>query len=152
MVSQVLPAARLFDVVSFDEASQIVPADAIPSVIRAHQVVVAGDDHQLPPTSFFRQFSDVDPEDDDEETVSFGAGFESVLDALRPLLPTAPLNWHYRSRDERLVAFSNERIYGGALTTFPGVLRDDCLRHVSSPRTAGAGRMPRWMPRCPGSS
>jgi very-short-patch-repair endonuclease len=129
MVSQVLPAARLFDVVIFDEASQIVPADAIPSVIRAHQVVVAGDDHQLPPTSFFRQFSDVDPEDD-EETVSFGAGFESVLDALRPLLPTAPLNWHYRSRDERLVAFSNERIYGGALTTFPGVLRDDCLRHV----------------------
>jgi very-short-patch-repair endonuclease len=130
MVSQVLPAARLFDVVIFDEASQIVPADAIPSVIRAHQVVVAGDDHQLPPTSFFRQFSDADPEDDDEETVSFGAGFESVLDALRPLLPTAPLNWHYRSRDERLVAFSNERIYGGTLTTFPGVLRDDCLQHV----------------------
>jgi very-short-patch-repair endonuclease len=130
MVSQVLPAARLFDVVIFDEASQIVPADAIPSVIRAHQVVVAGDDHQLPPTSFFRQFTDADPEDDDEETVSFGAGFESVLDALRPLLPTAPLNWHYRSRDERLVAFSNERIYGGALTTFPGVLRDDCLQHV----------------------
>jgi very-short-patch-repair endonuclease len=129
MVSQVLPAARLFDVVIFDEASQIVPADAIPSVIRAHQVVVAGDDRQLPPTSFFRQFSDADPEDD-EETVSFGAGFESVLDALRPLLPTAPLNWHYRSRDERLVAFSNERIYGGALTTFPGVLRDDCLQHV----------------------
>jgi very-short-patch-repair endonuclease len=130
MVSQVLPAARLFDVVIFDEASQIVPADAIPSVIRAHQVVVAGDDHQLPPTSFFRQFSDAPDDEDDEETVSFGAGFESVLDALRPLLPTAPLNWHYRSRDERLVAFSNERIYGGALTTFPGVLRDDCLRHV----------------------
>jgi very-short-patch-repair endonuclease len=131
MVSQVLPAARLFDVVIFDEASQIVPADAIPSIIRAHQVVVAGDDHQLPPTNFFRQFGDpAADEEDDEETVSFGAGFESVLDALRPLLPTAPLNWHYRSRDERLVAFSNERIYGGALTTFPGVLRDDCLRHV----------------------
>jgi very-short-patch-repair endonuclease len=131
MVSQVLPAARLFDVVIFDEASQIVPADAIPSIIRAHQVVVAGDDHQLPPTNFFRQFGDPAAEDeDDEETVSFGAGFESVLDALRPLLPTAPLNWHYRSRDERLVAFSNERIYGGTLTTFPGVLRDDCLRHV----------------------
>jgi very-short-patch-repair endonuclease len=131
MVSQVLPAARLFDVVIFDEASQIVPADAIPSVIRAHQVVVAGDDHQLPPTSFFRQFGDPATDDeDDEETVSFEAGFESVLDALRPLLPTAALTWHYRSRDERLVAFSNERIYGGALTTFPGVLRDDCLQHV----------------------
>jgi very-short-patch-repair endonuclease len=129
MVSQVLPAARLFDVVIFDEASQIVPADAIPSIIRAHQVVVAGDDRQLPPTNFFRQFSEV-AEDDEEDLVSFGAGFESVLDALRPLLPTCPLNWHYRSRDERLVAFANEHIYGGALTTFPGVARDDCLRHV----------------------
>jgi very-short-patch-repair endonuclease len=130
MVSQVLPAASLFDVVIFDEASQIVPADAIPSVIRAHQVVVAGDDRQLPPTSFFRAAA-ADDDEEDEDLVSFGTGFESVLDALRPLLPTAPLNWHYRSRDERLVAFSNERIYGGALTTFPGVLTDDCLMHVT---------------------
>jgi very-short-patch-repair endonuclease len=132
MVSQVLPAARLFDVVIFDEASQIVPADAISSIMRGHQIVVAGDDRQLPPTNFFRQVGDSDeePGEDDESLVSFGAGFESVLDALRPLLPTWPLAWHYRSRDERLVAFSNTRIYGGALTTFPGVLRDDCLRHV----------------------
>ena len=132
IVSQVLPAARLFDVVIFDEASQIVPADAIGSIIRAHQVVVAGDDHQLPPTNFFRQATTPDEEDEDDDLVSFGTGFESVLDALRPLLPTAPLNWHYRSRDERLVAFSNDRIYGGALTTFPGVLRDDCLTHVTA--------------------
>jgi very-short-patch-repair endonuclease len=140
MVSQVLPAARLFDVVIFDEASQIVPADAIGSIVRAHQVVVAGDDRQLPPTSFFHQASGAAEEEDDEDTVSFGAGFESVLDALRPLLPTAPLNWHYRSRDERLVAFSNERIYGGALTTFPGVLRDDCLRHVVVRQDGRAGQ------------
>jgi hypothetical protein len=136
MVSQVLPATRLFDVVIFDEASQIVPADAIPAMIRAHQVVVAGDDHQLPPTSFFRQtsvVSDDDDEDEDDGLVSFGTGFESVLDALTPLLPSASLNWHYRSRDERLVAFSNDRIYGGALTTFPGVLRDDCLVHAVVP-------------------
>jgi very-short-patch-repair endonuclease len=137
MVSQVLPLARLFDLVIFDEASQVVPADAIGSIIRAHQVVVAGDDRQLPPTSFFRQAEAGDPDPDGDEgdefgdgTVSFEAGFESVLDALRPLLATAPLTWHYRSRDERLVAFSNERIYGGALTTFPGVARDDVLRHV----------------------
>ncbi len=132
MVSQVLPAARLFDVVIFDEASQIVPADAIPAIMRGHQIVVAGDDRQLPPTNFFHQVSDGedDAPEEDETLVSFGAGFESVLDALRPLLPTAPLTWHYRSRDERLVAFSNSRIYGGALTTFPGVLRDDCMRHV----------------------
>jgi very-short-patch-repair endonuclease len=133
MVSQVLPLARLFDLVIFDEASQVVPADAIGSMIRAHQVVVAGDDRQLPPTSFFHQIDPGDPGDDDdpdEGLVSLRAGFESVLDALRPLLPTCPLTWHYRSRDERLVAFSNERIYGGALTTFPGVARDDVLRHV----------------------
>ena len=132
MVSQVLPAARLFDVVIFDEASQIIPADAISSIMRGHQIVVAGDDRQLPPTNFFRQVGDEgeEPSEDDESLVSFGAGFESVLDALRPLLPTWPLAWHYRSRDERLVAFSNSRIYGGALTTFPGVFRDDCLRHV----------------------
>jgi very-short-patch-repair endonuclease len=132
MVSQVLPAARLFDVVIFDEASQIIPADAISSIMRGHQIVVAGDDRQLPPTNFFRQVGDEaeEPGEDDESLVSFGAGFESVLDALRPLLPTWPLAWHYRSRDERLVAFSNTRIYGGALTTFPGVFRDDCLRHV----------------------
>ncbi|MBV9383679.1 MAG: AAA family ATPase [Streptosporangiaceae bacterium] len=140
MVSQVLPAVRLFDVVIFDEASQIVPADAIGSIIRAHQVVVAGDDHQLPPTSFFRQVDPGDDEEDDETMVSFGAGFESVLDALTPLLPTCPLNWHYRSRDERLVAFSNDRIYGGALTTFPGVARDDCLRHVVVAQDSAPGQ------------
>ncbi|HEY6275520.1 MAG TPA: AAA domain-containing protein [Streptosporangiaceae bacterium] len=138
MVSQVLPASRLFDVVIFDEASQVTPADAVPSIMRAHQVIVAGDDRQLPPTNFFRQVSDgeTDPDADedgpldDDSLVSFGSGFESILDTLRPLLPTSPLTWHYRSRDERLVAFSNARIYDGALTTFPGVIRDDCLRHV----------------------
>src|SRR5581483_8311614 len=120
-----LPQTRMFDVVIFDEASQIVPADAIPSIVRAHQLVVAGDDRQLPPTNFFKQVGDgeEDPSAETElsEEVSFEAGFESILDALRPLLPTCPLSWHYRSGDERLVAFSNARIYGGALTTFPGV-------------------------------
>ena len=143
MVSQVLPPTRLFDVVIFDEASQIVPADAIPSIMRGHQIVVAGDDRQLPPTNFFRQVADGEEDfadDEDETLVSFGAGFESVLDALRPLLPTWPLTWHYRSRDERLVAFSNTHIYGGALTTFPGVARDDCLRHVVVQQTPDPGQ------------
>jgi very-short-patch-repair endonuclease len=144
MVSQVLPASRLFDVVIFDEASQVTPADAVPSIMRAHQVIVAGDDRQLPPTNFFRQVGDSDADADDEfgeeedSLVSFGTGFESILDTLRPLLPTAPLTWHYRSRDERLVAFSNSRIYDGALITFPGVIRDDCLRHVVVPQDPGS--------------
>jgi very-short-patch-repair endonuclease len=147
MVSQVLPAARLFDVVIFDEASQIVPADAIPSIMRGHQIVVAGDDRQLPPTNFFKQVADPDADpdeefdaDDEDAMVSFGAGFESILDALRPLLPTSPLEWHYRSRDERLVAFSNAHIYGGSLTTFPGVQRDEPLRHVVVAQTPEPGQ------------
>ncbi|MHB1596278.1 MAG: AAA domain-containing protein [Streptosporangiaceae bacterium] len=144
VVSQVLPASRLFDVVIFDEASQVTPADAVPAIMRAHQVIVAGDDRQLPPTNFFRQVGDPDAEADDDggeddDFVSFGTGFESILDTLRPLLPTAPLTWHYRSRDERLVAFSNARIYDGALTTFPGVIRDDCLRHVVVPQDGDRG-------------
>ena len=142
MVSQVLPPSRLFDVVIFDEASQVTPADAVPSIMRVHQVIVAGDDRQLPPTNFFRQVGDADSDADEEGNeedalVSFGTGFESILDTLRPLLPTAPLTWHYRSRDERLVAFSNNRIYDGALITFPGVIRDDCLRHVVVPQRPG---------------
>ena len=68
MVSQVLPLTRLFDLVIFDEASQIVPADAIGSMIRAHQVVVAGDDRQLPPTNFFRQADSGDAGDDEDRT------------------------------------------------------------------------------------
>ncbi len=127
----------------FDEASQVVPADAIPAIMRGHQIVVAGDDRQLPPTNFFRQVGDAagdDGSDDEDSLVSFGAGFESVLDALRPLLPTAALAWHYRSRDERLVAFSNSRIYGGSLTTFPGVFTSECLRHVVVSQGPGAGQ------------
>jgi superfamily I DNA and/or RNA helicase len=148
MVSQVLPASRLFDVVIFDEASQVTPADAVPSIMRAHQVIVAGDDRQLPPTNFFRQVSDGAADDEEEEDatddgddalVPLHSGFESILDTLRPLLPTSPLTWHYRSRDERLVAFSNARIYDGALTTFPGVIRDDCLRHVVVDAGTGTG-------------
>jgi very-short-patch-repair endonuclease len=147
MVSQVLPASRLFDVVIFDEASQVTPADAVPSIMRAHQVIVAGDDRQLPPTNFFRQVSDGAADDEEEDATDDGddalvplhSGFESILDTLRPLLPTSPLTWHYRSRDERLVAFSNARIYDGALTTFPGVIRDDCLRHVVVDAGTGTG-------------
>src|SRR6202000_3507817 len=103
------------------EGSRGVQTEEIGSMIRAHQVVVAGDDRQLPPTSFFHQVDPGDPGDDDDPEdglVSLRAGFESVLDALRPLLPTCPLTWHYRRRDERLVAFSNERTYGGATTPF----------------------------------
>jgi very-short-patch-repair endonuclease/DNA polymerase III delta prime subunit len=139
-VSQLLPPKTYFDVVIFDEASQITPADAVTSILRGTQLVIAGDERQLPPTSFFVSGN---PEDEDEEQDDAGAapipivagtkGFESILDAIGPLLSFRMLRWHYRSRDERLIAFSNAHIYDRQLTTFPGAGGDDVLRFVQAP-------------------
>ncbi len=122
-----------FDVVVFDEASQIEPADAISSLLRGRQAVVAGDPKQLPPSPFFVGNRD---DGDDEEDGSAIRDMESILDALETLLPPSGirrLGWHYRSRDERLIAFSNHHVYERSLTTFPGVVGADCLRHVEVP-------------------
>jgi very-short-patch-repair endonuclease len=118
--------------VIFDEASQVTPADAVTSILRARQVVVAGDDKQLPPTAFFLTTVEdqAEPEDDAGESLQLTEGFESVLDSVGPLFPVAPLDWHYRSQDERLIGFSNERFYEGRLVTFPGARQESPLRHV----------------------
>ncbi len=141
VVSQLLPAQRLFDVVIFDEASQVRPADAIASIIRGRQLVVAGDAHQLPPTTFFARFltsggasADGTPGGPNNGSGNDGAisteDFESILDVLEALLPGKRLQWHYRSKDERLITFSNVHIYNGDLITFPGVLTGTPLNHV----------------------
>ncbi len=130
VVSQLLPAERLFDVVVFDEASQVPPGDAVPAIVRADRVVVAGDDRQLPPTTFFAALADDADAPADAVEAALAQGFESVLGVLSAALPSRGLRWHYRSRDERLIAFSNAALYGGSLTTFPGVGGGDCLRHV----------------------
>jgi very-short-patch-repair endonuclease len=143
VVSQLLPGDEpYFDVVIFDEASQIIPADAIPSILRAQRVICAGDEHQLKPTSFFGSST----EDDDEQqlsldedgniNVSLTQGYESILDVLRGVLRISQLTWHYRSRDERLIGFSNAWIYDRSLTTFPGPAGDGCLSHVLVEGTA----------------
>ena len=141
-MSQLLPPKTYFDVVVFDEASQITPADAISSILRGTQLVIAGDERQLPPTAFFVSES---PEDEDEEPeatpvpiVAGTKGFESILDALGSLLRFRMLRWHYRSRDERLIAFSNAHIYDRQLTTFPGVGGTDVLRYVQADWQPGA--------------
>lgn len=140
VVSQMLPAKHLFDVVIFDEASQVLPADAVPALARAPQVVIAGDRHQLPPTVFFASRIDGSVGEEDDEEVAPSAlleGFESVLDVASSLLNEYMLTWHYRSEDERLIAFSNHHIYGGALTTFPGVGIDGVLNHELVPFELG---------------
>lgn len=119
-VSQFLDSeAMKFDVILFDEASQIVPEDAICSIFRGRTIVVAGDNKQLPPTSFFQKslIDDVDWDemmDDDIEV------FDSILDECLGIgLPVKTLRWHYRSRHEDLIAFSNNYFYDGTLVTFP---------------------------------
>jgi very-short-patch-repair endonuclease len=140
VVSQLLPAKTYFDVVIFDEASQVTPPDAIPAILRGRQLVVAGDEKQLPPTAFF--VSEIPEEEEDEEisesqtprpAVAGTVGMESILDGLGSLLRPRMLRWHYRSRDERLIAFSNGHIYDRMLTTFPGVGGDEVLRHFVVP-------------------
>lgn len=109
-----------FDLVIFDEASQIFPQDAIGAIFRADQVIIAGDTRQLPPTSFFSASTsnaneDFDENDDDfEEEV-----YESILEEAASVLPGRTLLWHYRSRHEQLIAFSNQEIYRNELVTFP---------------------------------
>ncbi|MCX4388824.1 AAA domain-containing protein [Micromonospora peucetia] len=130
VVSRILPPERSFDMVIFDEASQIEPHDAVASIMRGAQLVVAGDPKQLPPTPFFRRLVQQAPagEDDDLGDESL-EDYESVLDVLGGLISDRyRLTWHYRSRDERLIAFSNVEIYDRSLVTFPGVQVDSPLR------------------------
>jgi hypothetical protein len=146
VVSQVLPVEQCFDVVIFDEASQVTPESAAGALMRANQAVVAGDPHQLPPTTFFASGSAAD-DDDDEPTMLSGSmtkDFESVLDVMGALLPppigTKRLNWHYRSRDERLIAFSNAQpeLYDWSLTTFPGAQTTKVITHQLVPFVPGS--------------
>ena len=116
-VAQYLPPGSIkFDVIIFDEASQICPEDAIGAISRGKQLVVAGDDEQLPPTTFF-QVNDIDYNEEDEEL----APLESILrECYRINMHNIMLRWHYRSKSESLIAFSNRHIYNNNLNTFPG--------------------------------
>lgn len=113
-----------FDTVIFDEASQVCTENAIGAIFRGKQVIIAGDSKQLPPSSFFAAAamdSDFDSEDEEDEQVSDVGAFESVLDEAS-LLPERTLLWHYRSRHEHLIAFSNAKIYRNRLITFPSAI------------------------------
>ena len=113
------PEMIQFDVVVFDEASQIRPADALGALLRGKQAVVIGDTRQLPPTSFFEHLVDTtDDETEDDFTTSI-ADVESILHQCRQSFPTKQLKWHYRSRHESLIAVSNQQFYENNLLIFP---------------------------------
>jgi REase_MTES_1575/Protein of unknown function (DUF4011)/AAA domain len=121
-VSQFLPPGLRFDVVVFDEASQVRPSDAVNCIYRGSQLIVAGDDQQLPPTSFFEAVS-MDGDDEWEEEQF--ERYESILKHCKSGgLRELPLRWHYRSQHEDLIAYSNESFYRGRLVTFPGAVED----------------------------
>lgn len=137
-VSHLLPIDRkLFDIVLFDEASQVLPQDAVPALLRAERAVVAGDRRQLPPTKFFlaEEELDVDP---DAETPT--KGFESILDVMSGLFEPWSLDWHYRSKDEALIAFSNRHIYANRLVTFPGPGKHRAIEHHLVKQSQGDGQ------------
>jgi very-short-patch-repair endonuclease len=127
-VSQFLdPEKTKFDLVIFDEASQLRSEDAICSVYRGKQLVVCGDNKQLPPTTFFEQGMSDDLADEGEDPNAMGAFdvFDSVLDACAAVMPQRQLKWHYRSEHESLIAFSNCTFYDYSLITFPSWLQED---------------------------
>ncbi len=122
-VSDTLPLdPELFDVVIFDEASQIPVEEAVPAVYRAQQAIVVGDEMQLPPTSFFssgREDEDTLVAEEGGERIEIDLEADSFLSQSARNLPATLLAWHYRSRSENLISFSNAAFYGGNLFTIP---------------------------------
>ncbi len=116
------PRQPLFDLVVFDEASQCTVESGFPVTLRAKRVVVAGDDKQMPPTSFFETgAAEVDADDLSEAGIRARDAFaaESLLVLARNRCPHVGLKWHYRCRSEELIAYSNHSMYDGDLLTIP---------------------------------
>ncbi len=117
VASYLPPGALTFDLVIFDEASQVRPVDAFGAILRARQAVVVGDSKQLPPTPFFEKLVD-DAEED--ESRSFTGDLESILGLFASKgVPDRMLRWHYRSRHDSLIAASNHEYYDNKLLVFP---------------------------------
>ncbi len=107
--------ADKFDLVIFDEASQMPTSESVGAIARGNALIVVGDPKQMPPTSFFSS-TNVDTEEASVDDM------ESILEDCRTLeIPSLQLSWHYRSRHESLIAFSNNEYYEGSLITFPSV-------------------------------
>ncbi|HUA66093.1 MAG TPA: AAA domain-containing protein [Alphaproteobacteria bacterium] len=122
-VSDALPLdPDLFDVVIFDEASQVPLEEAIPAIYRSHQAIVVGDEMQLPPTTFFTSARGEDESivvEEQGERIEMDLDSDSFLTQSAQNLPSTMLAWHYRSRYEALISFSNAAFYSGNLFTIP---------------------------------
>lgn len=129
-VSEIFPLKQnLFDLIIFDEASQIFVENAIPTIYRGRRVVVAGDDQQLKPTAMF--LTKYDDYDEADTTIENLAAFEeeSLLDLAKVNFDAVHLNYHYRSRFEELINFSNYAFYGGNLNIAPNIKHTKAMAH-----------------------
>jgi hypothetical protein len=129
-IAQYMPPDKaLFDVVIFDEASQITTWDAVGAIARGRQTIIVGDPKQLPPTNFFGRNDD----DGDGTIPDHEADLESILDEAKASgIPVRDLRWHYRSRNESLIAFSNYHYYQNRLITFPSPSVEDRAVRLTS--------------------
>lgn len=138
-VAQYLDASNAhFDLVIMDEASQIPVWDAVGAIARGKQVIVVGDTKQLPPTNFFNSSGNITIDDGGYEDL------ESILDeCIAAGLPKQRLKWHYRSRHESLIAFSNQQYYDNELVTFPSPVTNDravSFQYIDGVYDRGASR------------
>ncbi|MGB9939265.1 DUF3320 domain-containing protein [Methanosarcina sp.] len=117
------PRSTRFDVIIFDEASQVRPEDAVGALLRGKQVVVMGDSKQLPPTDFFDTVLDF-PESEPDDYATAG-DMESILNVCKRSFPVKTLRWHYRSRHESLIAISNQEFYDNRLYVYPSPMQKD---------------------------
>lgn len=125
-VAQFLDANEVsFDLVIFDEASQLLTEDAVGTILRGKQLVVVGDPKQLPPTNFFAIQTGQANEELDKDGLPLYDDYESILEEVMAAgVPRARLKWHYRSAHESLITFSNVNFYDADLYTFPSVETD----------------------------
>lgn len=128
-VSEILPlVSGIFDIVIFDEASQMFIENAIPTIYRGKKVIIAGDDKQLRPTAMFKSKIDDSEEEFDEAETAAALEEESLLDLAKVNYDSVYLNYHYRSKYDELINFSNYAFYGGRLQVSPNLVKTDIVK------------------------
>ena len=138
-VSAILPLKKnMFDVVIFDEASQVFIESTIPTIYRGKNIVVAGDAKQLRPSAtFMKRYLGADPETLDDLSLQAALEVESLLDLAVARYDSANLNYHYRSRHEELINFSNAAFYSSSLQVAPNISRNSEVRPIERYKVNG---------------
>lgn len=139
-VSTILPLQKnMFDVVLFDEASQVFIENTIPSIFRGNRIVVAGDAKQLrPTTTFMKRYMGANIDDDVDFSTQAALEVESLLDLAVARFNSANITYHYRSQNEELIDFSNMAFYEGKLQIAPNVSKN--IKHKPIERVLVDGK------------